>query len=79
MFFARFRQPVYKTVLMCPPSSSRPKLPNYQNLTPWVRIFFFAHTYYAYIYTFYMFVFAFYKGYAQGKPSVETSSPCLVS
>eukprot|EP00913_Durusdinium_trenchii_P026345 g24720.t1 len=57
-------EPVYKTVLMCPPSSSRPKLPNYQNLTPWVRIFFFAHTYYAYIYTFYMFVFAFYKGYA---------------
>lgn len=60
-------QAVYKSVLGCPPNS-RGKLPRYQNLTPWVGIFFFVHTYYAYVYTFYMFVFAFYKGYALKYP-----------
>ena len=62
----------YKTVLMCPPSSSKKRLSNgvatYENLTPWVKSFSFGHTYYSYIYVFYMFVFAFYKGYALSFP-----------
>ncbi|CAE6969862.1 85P [Symbiodinium sp. CCMP2456] len=59
---------IYTSVLHLPPCRSKQSLPNYQNLTPCVKSFFFAHTYLVYVYTFYMFVFAFYKGYALQYP-----------
>mmetsp|Transcript_1676 Transcript_1676/g.4252 ORF Transcript_1676/g.4252 Transcript_1676/m.4252 type:complete len:231 (+) Transcript_1676:98-790(+) len=64
---------VYNTVLHLPPCRSKQGLPNYQNLTPCVRTFFFVHTYLVYVYTFYMFVFAFYKGYALQYPAGRES------
>mmetsp|Transcript_47439 Transcript_47439/g.85406 ORF Transcript_47439/g.85406 Transcript_47439/m.85406 type:complete len:256 (+) Transcript_47439:204-971(+) len=50
----------------------------YSNLTPWVKTFFFVHTYYVYIYVFYMFVLAFYKGYALEYPQALQSREILL-